>query len=61
MAARMTRVLLDLIVGYGTGPVRGCTMQIAAALAAGGTPMPVRHVAEVLDASIRGRPPSALG
>jgi glycolate dehydrogenase iron-sulfur subunit len=32
----------------------GCTMQIASALAALGTPMPMAHIAEVLDASIRG-------
>jgi glycolate oxidase iron-sulfur subunit len=35
----------------------GCSLQIAQALAAGGQPMPVAHVAEVLDASIRARPP----
>jgi len=33
----------------------GCSLQIAQALAAAGRPMPVAHVAEVLDASIRGR------
>jgi glycolate oxidase iron-sulfur subunit len=38
----------------------GCAMQIAAALRAQGTPMPVAHVAQVLDASLRGQPPSAL-
>jgi glycolate oxidase iron-sulfur subunit len=38
----------------------GCAMQIAAALRAQGTPMPVAHVAQVLDASLRGRPASAL-
>ena len=38
----------------------GCTMQIASALGAQGTPMPVAHIAEVLDASIRGLPASAL-
>ena len=32
----------------------GCSMQIASALAARGTPMPTAHTAEVLDASIRG-------
>jgi glycolate oxidase iron-sulfur subunit len=32
----------------------GCSMQIASALAARGTPMPMAHIAEVLDASIRG-------
>jgi glycolate oxidase iron-sulfur subunit len=38
----------------------GCAMQIAAALRAQGTPMPVAHVAQVLDASLRGLPPAAL-
>jgi glycolate oxidase iron-sulfur subunit len=40
----------------------GCSLQIAAALGAdGGAPVAVVHIAEVLDASIRGLPPSALG
>ena len=34
----------------------GCSLQIAQALAAAGQPMPVAHIAEVLDAAIRGRP-----
>ncbi len=38
----------------------GCAMQIAAALAARGNHMPMAHLVEVLDASVRGRPPSAL-
>jgi glycolate oxidase iron-sulfur subunit len=38
----------------------GCAMQISAALRSQGTPMPVAHVAQVLDASLRGRPVSAL-
>jgi glycolate oxidase iron-sulfur subunit len=38
----------------------GCAMQISAALRAQGTPMPVAHVAQVLDASLRGLPASAL-
>jgi glycolate dehydrogenase iron-sulfur subunit len=38
----------------------GCAMQIAAALRAQGTPLPVAHVAQVLDASLRGRPASSL-
>jgi len=38
----------------------GCTLQIATALAASGEPMPVAHIAEVLDASIRARPPGEL-
>jgi len=38
----------------------GCALQIASALASQGTPMPVAHLAEVLDASIRARPVSTL-
>jgi glycolate oxidase iron-sulfur subunit len=38
----------------------GCAMQIASALGDQGTPMPVAHVAQVLDASLRGLPVSAL-
>jgi glycolate oxidase iron-sulfur subunit len=34
----------------------GCSLQIAKALATTGHPMPVAHIAEVLDAAIRGRP-----
>jgi glycolate oxidase iron-sulfur subunit len=40
----------------------GCSLQIASALAAdGGEPVAVAHIAEVLDASFRGLPLSALG
>jgi glycolate oxidase iron-sulfur subunit len=38
----------------------GCAMQIASALGDQGTPMPVAHVAQVLDASLRGLPVTAL-
>jgi glycolate oxidase iron-sulfur subunit len=38
----------------------GCTLQIAQALAATGGPMPVAHIAEVLDASIMGKGPDTL-
>jgi glycolate oxidase iron-sulfur subunit len=38
----------------------GCALQISAALAAQGTTLPMAHVAEVLDASIRGVPASRL-
>jgi glycolate oxidase iron-sulfur subunit len=39
----------------------GCSLQIAAALAAdSGDPVLVAHIAEVLDASLRGLPLSAL-
>jgi glycolate oxidase iron-sulfur subunit len=40
----------------------GCSLQIAAAMTAGGgEPVTVAHIAEVLDASFRGLPLSALG
>jgi glycolate oxidase iron-sulfur subunit len=38
----------------------GCSLQIANALSAAGRAMPVAHVAEVLDTSIRGRPAQDL-
>jgi glycolate oxidase iron-sulfur subunit len=38
----------------------GCSLQIAQALAAAGQPMPVAHIAEVLDASIQARTPRVL-
>jgi glycolate oxidase iron-sulfur subunit len=38
----------------------GCALQISAALAARGTTLPMAHVAEVLDASIRGVPARRL-
>jgi glycolate oxidase iron-sulfur subunit len=38
----------------------GCSLQIARLLAVDGEPMPVAHIAEVLDASIRARPAQAL-
>jgi glycolate oxidase iron-sulfur subunit len=38
----------------------GCSLQIAQSLAGTGSPMPVAHVAEVLDASITGQPASSL-
>ena len=38
----------------------GCALQIASALATAGTPKPVVHLSQVLDASIRGCPPGSL-
>jgi glycolate oxidase iron-sulfur subunit len=38
----------------------GCTLQLAHALAASGLAMPVAHIAEVVEASIMGRPPEEL-
>ena len=39
----------------------GCMLQLRASLEARGTTLPMAHVAEVLDASIRGLGPTALG
>jgi glycolate oxidase iron-sulfur subunit len=49
-AAAVAATGADLLVSANPG----CSMQIAAALAGRGTPMPMAHIAEVLDASIRG-------
>ncbi|MDA0563982.1 4Fe-4S dicluster domain-containing protein [Streptomonospora sp. S1-112] len=38
----------------------GCSLQIASALERAGTPIAVAHTAQVLDASLRGLPPSAV-
>ncbi len=38
----------------------GCALQIASALATAGTPKPVAHLAEVIDASIHARPARSL-
>jgi glycolate oxidase iron-sulfur subunit len=38
----------------------GCSLQIAQALASQGAAMPMAHIAEVLDASIRGQPAASL-
>ena len=50
-AAAVRATKADLLVSGNPG----CTLQIARALAATGQPMPVAHVAEVLDASIMGK------
>jgi len=55
-AAAVARTGADLVVSGNPG----CAMQIASGLGAAGTPIPVAHIAEVLDASIRGRPARAL-
>jgi glycolate oxidase iron-sulfur subunit len=49
-AAAVAATSADLIVSGNPG----CAMQIASALRARGTPMPMAHIAEVIDASIRG-------
>jgi glycolate oxidase iron-sulfur subunit len=55
-AAAVAATGADLLVSANPG----CTMQIAAALAARGTAMPTAHIAEVLHASIRGLGPRSL-
>jgi glycolate oxidase iron-sulfur subunit len=55
-AASVAATSADLLVSANPG----CSLQIAQALAKAGQPMPVAHVAEVLDASIRARPAAEL-
>jgi glycolate oxidase iron-sulfur subunit len=55
-AAAVAATSADLVVSGNPG----CSLQIAQALAAAGQPMPVAHIAEVLDASIQARTPEAL-
>jgi glycolate dehydrogenase iron-sulfur subunit len=55
-AAAVRATEADLVVSGNPG----CTLQIARALAAAGQPMPVAHVAEVLDAAIMGKRPDTL-
>ncbi len=51
-AAAVSATGADLVVSANPG----CSLQIGSALAQAGTPLPVAHVAEVLDASIRAIP-----
>jgi glycolate oxidase iron-sulfur subunit len=55
-AANVAATGADLLVTANPG----CAMQIASSLAASGRPMPMAHIAEVLDASIRGTAAAAL-
>ena len=55
-AAAVAATAADLLVSGNPG----CSLQIASALSATGTTMPVAHLAEVLDASLRALPASAL-
>jgi glycolate oxidase iron-sulfur subunit len=55
-AANVAATGADLLVTANPG----CAMQIAASLAASGHPMPMAHIAEVLDASIRGTDAASL-
>lgn len=55
-ASNVAATNADLVVSANPG----CSLQIAQALSAAGTAMPVAHIAQVLDASIRGRPVQEL-
>jgi glycolate oxidase iron-sulfur subunit len=55
-AERVRATGADLLVSGNPG----CSLQLSQALAAAGQPMPVAHIAEVIDASIAGRPPATL-
>lgn len=55
-AASVRATGADLVVSANPG----CSLQIAQALGASGQPLPVAHIAEVIDASIMGRPPATL-
>jgi glycolate dehydrogenase iron-sulfur subunit len=55
-AANVAATGADLLVTANPG----CAMQIASSLAGTGTPMPMAHIAEVLDASIRGSDAATL-
>jgi glycolate oxidase iron-sulfur subunit len=56
LGARKARAVAATGAGLLVSANPGCSLQIAQALASDGRPMPVAHVAEVLDASIGGRP-----
>jgi glycolate oxidase iron-sulfur subunit len=54
LGERKARTVRDTSAGLLVSANPGCAMQISAALAAQGHRMPMAHIAEVLDASIRG-------
>jgi glycolate oxidase iron-sulfur subunit len=56
-AANVLATQADLLVTANPG----CLMQIASAIGRAGESMALAHTVEVLDASIRGLPPEALG
>jgi glycolate oxidase iron-sulfur subunit len=55
-AGNVAATRADLVVSANPG----CSLQIAQSLAAAGAAMPFAHIAQVLDASIRGRPAQEL-
>jgi glycolate oxidase iron-sulfur subunit len=60
LGERKARTVQDTGAGLLVSANPGCAMQISSALAAQGHRMPMAHIAEVLDASIRGVPASEL-
>jgi glycolate oxidase iron-sulfur subunit len=60
LGARKAQAVLDAGAPLLISANPGCTLQIAAALADRGEHVEVAHVAEILDASLRGLPPPAL-
>jgi Fe-S oxidoreductase len=59
LGARKAQAVLDAGAPLLVSANPGCTLQIAAALADRGEHVEVAHVAEILDASLRGLPPPA--
>ena len=57
LGARKAQAVLDAGAPLLISANPGCTLQIAAALADRGEHVAVAHVAEILDASLRGLPP----
>jgi glycolate oxidase iron-sulfur subunit len=60
LGARKAQSVLDAGAPLLISANPGCSLQIAQALATAGRPMPVAHIAEVLDAAIDGRPAHEL-
>jgi Fe-S oxidoreductase len=60
LGARKAQAVLDAGAPLLISANPGCTLQIAAALADRGEHVEVAHVAEILDASLRGLPPRAV-
>jgi glycolate oxidase iron-sulfur subunit len=60
LGERKAKTVLATKAGLLVSANPGCAMQIAAALAEQGAQLPMAHIAEVLDASIQGRPLTAL-
>jgi glycolate oxidase iron-sulfur subunit len=61
LGARKAQAVLDAAAPLLISANPGCSLQIAAALVDRGEHIAVAHIAEILDASLRGLPPPALG